>query len=223
MLRRALVPSTLQPSSSGSMATWMLLSATATAVRDNDMMQKVHALATQIRHVHGKPTTAHKKRTQHSRQWWLKAKARHLTARPHEEAPTRPHFAGYSEDVDRPMVVPQDASCFNCKKKVDTQTSYHNYVWIPAGNATIPTQQGYVFHKDCFKCWNCKFRIHHNKFYSKHGEAWCLECALGKEKKFPTRRWHTSFVNSDRTGSRMAGHFFPRHKHQVEFLFNPEE
>lgn len=183
----------------------------------------VVALVLQTQGMHGKPTTSHKKRTQHSRQWWLQAKAHHLTARPHDEAPTRPHFNHHNEDVDNPMIVPKDSACFNCKKRVDPSQGTGTYVWIPAGNARYPTPQGYMFHFDCFKCWNCKLRIHHNKFFSKSDHAWCVDCALGRDKRIPTRRWHSPFVNADRTSSRMTGSFFPRHKHQIEFLFNPEE
>lgn len=181
------------------------------------------ALTVQQRFVHGKPATSHKKRTQHTRQWWNQAKARHLTARPHDESPIKPHFPAYSEDVDAPMIVPRDAACFNCKKRVDTEKGVSHYVWIPSGNARYPTPQGYVFHMDCFKCWSCKTRMHHNKFFSKNDRAWCLDCAVGREKGVPTRRWHSPFVNGDRTSSRVSGAFFPRHKHQIEFLFNPEE
>lgn len=180
------------------------------------------ALVTHTRGLHGKPTSGSKKRTQHTTLWWRQAKARHLTAKPHIDAPMRPHFDAYNEDVDRPMVVPKDATCFNCKKGIEAEATA-SYVWIPAGNATVPTRQGYFFHKDCFKCWNCRMRIMHNKFYSKDNCAWCIECALGRERAVPTRRWHTSFVNAHRTASRMTGHSFPRHQHQLEFLFNPEE
>lgn len=200
------------------------------------MMRRVHSacvsatvalgvwspLQTSCRDVHGKPTTAAKVRTSHSRSWWNKSKARHLTATPHDETAHRPHYRGYHEDVDRPMVMPKECSCFNCKKPID-QTTRLNYVWIPAGNATVPTKQGYFFHLNCFKCWKCKLRLIHNKFYSKDNQAWCLECALGRVRAIPTRRWHTSFVNADRTDSRKTGHFFPRHKHQLEFTYNPEE
>ena len=50
----------------------------------------------------------------------------------------------------------------------------------------------------------------------------CVGCAIGNQVKYPTRRWHTSFVASSRFNSRMTGHMFPRHKSQMEFLFNPE-
>ena len=180
------------------------------------------ALLTSMCLMHGKPTTAHKKRTQHNRTWWHKSKARHLTAIPLDSALSRPHFASFNEDVDRPMVVPKDACCLNCTKPIDGDDQY-SYVWVPSGNAKVPTTQGYFFHQTCFKCWNCRYRLHHNQFYTKNGKAWCLACALGRETKVPTRRWHTSFVNSHREGSRLSGHFFPRYAHQMEFLFNPEE
>lgn len=174
------------------------------------------------RGMHGKPTQGHKVRTQHSRRWWLQSKARHLSAIPHEEARSRPHFPAYNEDVDAPMVVPEDACCFNCDKAIE-KDNVNSYVWVPAGNARVPTAQGYFFHFHCFQCWNCHLRLMHNQFFSKDGRAWCISCALGREIKIPTRRWHTSFVNTHRTGSRLTGQFFPRHRHQMEFLFNPEE
>ncbi|AAZ11732.1 LIM domain containing protein, putative [Trypanosoma equiperdum] len=174
----------------------------------------------QCRAMHGKPTQSHKVRTQHSRRWWTQSKARHLTAMPHDECKSRPHFPAYNEDVDRPMVVPPDAICFNCDKPIDAG-DVNSYVWIPAGNATVPTPQGYFFHFGCFKCNRCKYRLGHNKFYSKDGKAWCIPCALGRDVRVPTRRWHTSYVNTHRTGSRLTGHFFPRHSHQMEFLFDP--
>lgn len=174
-----------------------------------------------MRGMHGKPSQGHKVRTQHSRRWWMQSKARHLTAIPHEEARSRPHFPAYNEDVDRPMVVPEDACCFNCNKAIESEDS-GSFVWVPSGNACVPTKQGYFFHYHCFKCWNCKLRIMHNQFYSKDGKAWCLACAMGRDVRVPTRRWHTSFVNTHRTGSRMSGHFFPRHRHQMEFVFDPD-
>ncbi|CAD2218282.1 hypothetical protein AGDE_10942 [Angomonas deanei] len=179
-------------------------------------------LCVSARFVHGKPASAHKVRTQHSRRWWMQSKAHHLSAVPHEEAMSRPHFPAYSEDVDRPMVVPKDACCFNCDKPIE-RDEVNSYVWVPSGNARVPTKEGYFFHFKCFKCHHCKLRIMHNQFYSKDGRAWCLPCALGREVRVPTRRWHTSFVNTHRTGSRMTGQFFPRHSHQMEFLFNPKE
>lgn len=176
----------------------------------------------QQRAVHGKPTTAHKKRTQHSRRWWLQTKARKLTATPHEECRDRPHFPAFHEDVDRVLVVPPDSCCFNCKKGIDKE-DIHSFVWVPSGNAAAPGPMGYFFHFKCFKCWKCKMRLHHNRFYSKDGESWCIGCALGKEPSIPTRRWHSSYVNTHFSGSRLTGHFFPRHKSQMEFLFNPNE
>lgn len=180
------------------------------------------ALCEISRALHGKPTQGHKVRTQHSRRWWLQSKARHLSAIPHEEARSRPHFPGYNEDVDRPLVVPQDACCFNCDKPIESD-NINSYVWVPAGNAKVPTSQGYFFHFHCFQCWNCHLRLIHNQFFSKDGRAWCISCALGREVKIPSRRWHTSFVNTHRTGSRLTGEFFPRYRHQMEFLFNPKE
>lgn len=172
--------------------------------------------------MHGKPSSGHKVRTQHSRRWWVQSKARHLSAIPHEEARSRPHFPAYTEDVDKPMLVPDGACCFNCDKEIDAD-EIGSYVWVPSGNARIPTTQGYFFHFKCFKCWSCKHRILHNQFYSKDGRAWCLSCALGREVRVPTRRWHTSYINTHRTGSRLTGQFFPRHKHQMELVFNPKE
>lgn len=180
------------------------------------------ALCTPARMLHGKPTQGHKVRTQHSRRWWLQSKARHLTAMPHEEARSRPHFPSYNEDVDKPMVVPDDACCFNCTKPIDSD-NVNSYVWVPAGNARVPTSQGYFFHFHCFKCWRCHFRLMHNQFYSKDGKAWCISCALGRDIRVPSRRWHTSYVNTHRTGSRLTGEFFPRQRSQMEFLFNPDE
>ncbi|ESL12227.1 hypothetical protein TRSC58_00009 [Trypanosoma rangeli SC58] len=180
------------------------------------------ALQTALREMHGKPTQSHKVRTQHSRRWWTQSKARHLTAMPHDECRSRPHFPAYNEDVDRPMLVPAGVTCFNCEQPID-DSDVNSYVWVPAGNATVPTPQGYFFHFKCFKCWKCKYRLIHNKFYSKDGKAWCISCALGRDIRVPTRRWHTSYVNTHRTGSRMSGHFFPRHKHQMAFLLDPNE
>lgn len=172
------------------------------------------------RGLHGKPTQGHKVRTQHTRRWWLQSKARHLTAMPHEEARSRPHFPSYSEDVDAPMIVPAEATCFNCDKAIDSD-NINSYVWVPSGNARVPTTQGYFFHFPCFSCHRCGLRLLHNQFYSREGRAWCLSCALGRDVRVPTRRWHTSYVNTHRTGSRMTGEFFPRHKSQWEFLFDP--
>jgi hypothetical protein len=180
------------------------------------------ALVSQLRSVHGKPTTAHKKRTQHSHRWWLQSKSPRLTAAPHAELRDRPQFPGYHEDVDRPLVVPDDACCFNCKKAI-SKPDISTYVWVPSGNAAAPTKMGYFFHFTCFKCAKCKMRLFHNRFYSKDGQAWCMSCAIGRSPSIPTRRWHTSFVNTHFTGSRQSGHFFPRHKSQMEFLYNPEE
>ncbi|AYU80824.1 conserved hypothetical protein [Leishmania infantum JPCM5] len=186
------------------------------------MAASTAALAVPCRAMHGKPASGHKVRTQHSRRWWMQSKAHHLTAVPHEEARSRPHFPAYTEDVDQPMVVPDGACCFNCDKPIDGD-DINSYVWVPSGNARVPTAQGYFFHVKCFKCWNCKYRIIHNQFYSKDRRAWCLSCALGRDIRVPTRRWHTSYVNTHRTGSRLTGQFFPRHRHQMEFLFSPKE
>eukprot|EP00796_Vickermania_ingenoplastis_P011623 gene11623-8011_t len=180
------------------------------------------AMVLSCRALHGKPTQGHKVRTQHTMRWWRQSKARHLTAMPHEEALSRPHFPGYNEDVDAPMVVPSDACCFNCDGAIDAD-NINSYVWIPAGNARLPTRQGYFFHFHCFKCDRCKMRLMHNQFYSQDGRALCIACALGRDIRVPTRRWHTSFVNTHRTGSRLTGSFFPRHRSQMEFALNPNE
>lgn len=179
-------------------------------------------VTTPQRSLHGKPTQGHKVRTQHTRLWWRQSKARHLTAMPHEEARSRPHFPSYHEDVDQPMIVPEGACCFNCDQAIDAE-NINSYVWVPAGNARKPTPQGYFFHFKCFTCFKCHFRLRHNQFYSKDGRAWCVSCALGREVKCPSRRWHSSYVNTYNTGSRMTGQFFPRHRRDMEFLFNPEQ
>ncbi|CCD12761.1 unnamed protein product [Trypanosoma congolense IL3000] len=142
---------------------------------------------THIRSMHGKPTQSHKVRTQHSRRWWTQSKARHLTAMPHDECKSRPHFPSYNEDVDRPMVVPDEVMCFNCVKPING-SDINSYVWIPAGNATVPTSQGYFFHFECFKCWRCKCRSMHNMLYSKDGKVLCVSCALGRDLRVPSLR-----------------------------------
>ena len=172
--------------------------------------------------MHGKPTSSHKRRTQHSRTWWRQARANHLNAKPIEERSTKPHFPAYDEAVDRPFIIPQNPTCFQTKKPINVDEP-NSYVWVPAGNAAQPTPAGYFFNFKDFKCAKCKFRFYHNTFYSINDEAWCVACALGRQSRYPTRRWHTSYVNSHRTGSRLAGHSFPRHKHQIEFLFDPEK
>ena len=170
--------------------------------------------------MYGKPYHSHKKRMQHSTKWFMNAKARYLTALPHELASTRPHFADFAQNVDRPSVPPTNPLCMNCAKPVDTSVRY-SYVWVPSGDAKKPTPSGYFFHFHCFRCAKCGYRFYHNQFFSKDDHAWCIHCALGHDVRVPTRRWHTSYVSSEEYGSKMVGHKFPRFKHQLEFLADP--
>jgi hypothetical protein len=167
---------------------------------------------------------SHKKRTQHSEKWWRQTRAGYLTDRTLEENWDRPSFPGFSENVDRPYVAPAECPCTQCNKHIDVATVGHNmYVWVPSGNATLPTPMGYFFHIDCFKCKQCGFRFHHNKFYSTDDGrgAICMNCAMGKQLTYPRVRWHTSMVSPNRLGSRPTGHQFPRWAHQTEFLYDP--
>ena len=182
------------------------------------------ASATAVLLIHGKNTARRPIRTAHSTAWWKKSKANLLTAKTIEEAPAKPGFAHFTEEVDRPHVIPSEATCFQCSKAVDADgADTMDYLWVPSGNAAAPTSAGYFFHAKCFKCAKCKFRFHHNKFYSLDNRAVCIECALGRPPAYPYRWWHGNrdCITLGRTSSRMAGRNFPRHNHQMEFLFDP--
>lgn len=176
----------------------------------------------QLRHVHG-PTHNDTKRSQHGKKWYARTKNHLLTGRDSANTLDRPGFPGFAEDVDRPMVMPDKANCFACGADMHAKRSLNDFVWIPSGNAAEPTPQGYFFCKGCFRCSKCKFRFHHNKFYTAKGKAMCVRCALGREVVVPSRRWHTSFVGGFNKSSRVTGQSFPRYKHELEFLYSPEK
>ena len=134
---------------------------------------------------------------------------------------SRPGFAAFAEEVDRPYALPKETKCFNSKKDVDTEAATDTYVWIPSGNAAQPTKAGYFFQHGNFRCTKCKTRFFGNKFYSQDGVAICVPCALNRHFELPSRWWHTPQVAPGRLGSRMSGHEFPRHKKQVEFTYDP--
>ena len=169
---------------------------------------------------HAKKFQGHKQRTKHSRQWWLKSKSSALGAAPLEDRSGKQ--LTYPQDVDRPYVMPEKVDCFQCQKPIDHKGN-PPFVWIPAGNATVPTPMGYFFHVNCFRCAQCRFRIFHNRFVSVNGKAICCNCALGRSPVVPVRRWHIPYVNPHLVGSLRTGHNFPRFKSQLEFMYDPKE
>lgn len=165
-------------------------------------------------------TTRHKLRTAHNVKWWT-TRPTPLSSKRHEERPIYPKYPAFNEEVDRPPALPKNAECMNCKKAINPDVPY-SYVWIPSGNAMVPTTSGYFFHYECFRCSKCGFRFFYNKFCSHGGRAVCPDCSIGRHRAYPTRRWHVSYVESERFNSRFSGHQFPRHKSQIDFLNNPE-
>lgn len=178
---------------------------------------------TPILFLHPKKTSRRPIRTKHSTRWWKQAKPSHLTARTLEETPDAPSsFSHFNEEVDRPFHHPKEPpTCFQCKKTVDLDVEHcASHIWIPSGNSKKP----YFFHTGCFRCSDCGFRFYGSKFYSQKDKAVCVGCALGRTPKYPHRWWHSnhSCVTTGRAASRMAGHVWPRHQHQVEFLYDPD-
>jgi hypothetical protein len=178
------------------------------------------ATAVDLKWKHG--PWGHKVRTFHGAKWWLKATGEgRLSAKEIDMKDMRPGFADFAREVDRPFVVPHDATCFNCKKGVKQDADPNTYVWAPSGNAAVPTKAGYFFHTNCFRCHKCHLRLFGNKFYSQDDRAYCVPCALGKTPEMPMRWWHQPRVGPGRYNSRMTGHEFPRHKKQIEFIYDP--
>jgi hypothetical protein len=174
-----------------------------------------------LRHKYG-PVQGHKRRTYHGARWWLKATGEGtLSAKEIDQKSSRPGMSNFPEEVDRPYVVPDGCTCFQCKKGIDKDAVRHTYVWVPSGNAAVPTKAGYFFHHGCFRCQKCKMRLFGNKFYSQDDQALCVPCALGRHVELPMRWWHTPRVGPGRSSSRRSGHEFPRHKKQVEFTYDP--
>ena len=188
--------------------------------------------------LHSKKTSRRPVRTQHTTRWWKQAKPGNLTARAFENSPSSPfQFSHFNEEVDRPYVPPKDgATCFQCCKPVDIDVEHAGlgHVWVPSGDMK---NSGYFFHSHCFRCKQCGFRLHHNKFYSlasgaaksqqgtsAGGGAVCMNCAMGRPPVYPTRWWHGSMhcVAPGRAGSRITGHIWPRHQHQMDELYDPD-
>lgn len=165
----------------------------------------------------------HKVRTRHGDRYFLRAASdSRLSAKEIDTRNIQPQFGGFSYEVDKPYKLPAaGCSCFNCKKPVDTDAAEDTYLWIPSGDSTAPSESGYFFHRNCFRCHTCKFRIFGNKFFSHNGHAHCLRCALGKPIEVPNRWWHLPRIGAGRYDSRRTGHEFPRHKKQIDFLYDP--
>ena len=128
-------------------------------------------------------------RTKHSELWWRRAVPSHLTARSLEESPYAPSFSHFQEEVDRPHYLKNEGNvpCFQCKKNIDSALEDRtNFIWVPSGNAKDP----YYFHLRCFHCAKCGFRFFNSQFYSLENKAVCIQCALGRQPKYPPRWWH---------------------------------
>lgn len=162
------------------------------------------------------PYRLDRKTTQHTDKWHRRAGAFHITKRLRYTQHRNPAIAPFHEEVDRPFLLPAKVPCFNCTETIDTEADPYGFLWIPSGAAKKP----YIFHRNCFKCWECKFRFYHNRFYTKDKKAICVGCAVGKPVQFPTRRWHTSYTQCGRTASRMTGTFFPRKSGQLGFVYS---
>jgi len=171
--------------------------------------------------MHGKPTTRPSRRARHSTAWWKKAHAPKLTYKPLKELMVQPAVQLINEEVYGFPLLPEKPNCFQCKTLVDTSI-ITNYVWIPSGNATLPTLYGYVFHRQCFRCPQCHYRFFNNKFFSKEGQALCLNCARGYPARRPIRRWSLPMVDPGRAGSRAVGPIFPRWDYEEEWVFDKE-
>ena len=166
------------------------------------------------------PHHAHNKFGKHTFKFFMTSKPRPLTALPYETMSSHAKTYAFPEEVDRPFIWPKDAKCMQCKGHVQTE---EDSVWIPSGNAQIPTKAGYIFHKKCFRCWQCGFRFYNRKFHStQRGTAICLECTLGKYKHFPQRHWHQTLIHGGRMNSRKTGHHFPRFQSQIDFIFSSD-
>eukprot|EP00759_Apiculatamorpha_spiralis_P057956 PhF_6_TR8875/c0_g1_i1/m.14043 len=172
--------------------------------------------------MYGKPSTEPSKRTRHHAKWWMQAHARKLTYRNMKELYIAPAIQPVNEEVyGMPMLPKEGNCCLQCKQTVDV-TAIQNYVWVPAGRAKLPTPQGYLFHRLCFRCPECKYRFYNNKFGTKNGQAVCLFCMRGITNGRPIRRWHLPMVQPGREGSKFVGEIFPRNPTDEEWLFNPE-
>jgi hypothetical protein len=215
--------STLFLSSSSSSSSLATTTTAATSARLTGLFSLTPTLLT-----HQKNTARRPRRTAHTEKWYRQSKASFLTAKTTNELRTKPAFPHFTEEVDKPFVMPATAAetvCFNCKSEIEHERrDRESYVWIPSGNAKAPTSAGYFFHTRCFRCDKCGFRFHHNKFFSQDNKAICMTCALGRQSQYPYRWWHGSdnTVTRGRTASRMTGHMFPRHQHQTEFLHDPD-
>lgn len=196
--------------------------AAAAALGLPQLTPSTSAIECQARGMHGKPTRKTKVRTKHSNKWFMQSKSHTLTSLAAHQLPSAPTVPNFPEDIDRPAVVPEGASCMHCGKNHSSDNP-HKMVWVQSGNAAVPTKAGYFFCVECFRCHKCGFRFFNNVFHTVNGKAWCMGCVQGKPIVYPTRNWHTPFVNTYNTASRMTGHKFPRHAHQQEFLFNPNE
>ena len=164
----------------------------------------------------------HRKRTHHNQKQWEIDKGNWLTALPRNLCPVDPNFVDHPQRVDKPLYHPVNEKCFNCDHKVDT-TADHQYIWIPSGNAKLPTPQGYIFHRNCFKCIKCKYAFQDNLFVSQSGRALCPQCAMDAPIRRPRINWHRSNIEPAQFASRRVGHMFPRHEHQLNFLYDPDK
>ena len=193
--------------------------------------------------IYGKPTKGLSKRTRHCTLWWEKAHPKRLTFRSmqtlqilpavqslNEEVygsyalqydPTR-WMAKYSKDEDgNPMSSIRRANCAQCKQNVPLQNP-RDFLWIPSGRAQSPSKFGYIFHPNCFRCAECKYRFYSNLFASKNGRYVCVHCLRGVDVARPIRRWHLSMVSQGRDDSRNTGEIFPRSPNDEEWLFDPD-
>ncbi|KNH07434.1 Zinc finger LIM-type [Perkinsela sp. CCAP 1560/4] len=192
--------------------------------------------------IHGKPTKGIAKRTKHSLLWWKNAHPKRLTFKSMKEIEIRPTVQTlneevygrynllydpnkwkmkYSHDHEENHSPHRSMNCVQCKRGVSLDNP-RDYLWIPSGRAQVPTQQGYIFHTNCFRCTKCKYRFYANVFASKNGQYYCLHCLRGINPARPIRRWHNPMVSSGRDDSRHVGEIFPRAPHDEDWIFDPD-
>ena len=193
--------------------------------------------------VYGKPTSGLSKRTRHCALWWEKAHPKRLTYKPMKNMHILPAVEPLNEEVygsfalqydknnwkakytrgmdGQPVSSTRKVNCVQCQQNVSLENP-RDFLWIPSGRAQSPTKHGYVFHPNCFRCAECKYRFYLNLFASKSGKYVCLNCLRGIDKPRPIRRWHLPMVSQGRDDSRNTGEIFPRTPHDEDWLFDPD-